>query len=107
TKGTPALTSIGSERELLPMRRLTIARRRPPQRAAGLALLVLALAGGAAAEPSTNPTLDLLIRQAERVGRRAAAWYRRTPPSERVTWGGLAACATLGLGVALERMTRL
>jgi biopolymer transport protein ExbB len=34
-------------------------------------------------------------------------WYGRTPPPERVTWGGLAACAGLGLFVLLERMIRL
>jgi biopolymer transport protein ExbB len=35
------------------------------------------------------------------------AWYRRTPPSDRVTWGGLVACAGLGLVVLMERMARL
>ncbi len=40
-------------------------------------------------------------------GRRASAWVRQTPPADRVTWGGLAACAALGLGVLLERWVRL
>ncbi len=35
------------------------------------------------------------------------AWYSRTPPSERVTWGGLVACAGLGLVVLMERTVRL
>jgi hypothetical protein len=35
------------------------------------------------------------------------AWYRRTPPPERATWGGLAACAGMGLVVLMERMVRL
>jgi biopolymer transport protein ExbB len=38
---------------------------------------------------------------------RLIAWYGRTPPSERVTWGGLAACAGLGLVVLVERTIRL
>jgi biopolymer transport protein ExbB len=88
------------------MNRPTTAPRRPTRRAAIFALATLALAGGAA-EPATNPNLDFALRQAERLGRRALAWYRRTPPPERITWGGLAACAALGLGVAAERMARL
>jgi biopolymer transport protein ExbB len=34
-------------------------------------------------------------------------WYGRTPPPERVTWGGLVACGGLGLLVLMERMLRL
>jgi biopolymer transport protein ExbB len=34
-------------------------------------------------------------------------WYRRTPPLERVTWGGLAACGGMGLIVLGERLVRL
>jgi biopolymer transport protein ExbB len=36
-----------------------------------------------------------------------AEWYGRTPPPERVTWGGLLACGGLGLVVLMERMLRL
>jgi biopolymer transport protein ExbB len=50
-----------------------------------------------------NGTLD----QARRIGRRLVAWYIQTPPADRVTWGGMAACAGLGLGVLLERLARL
>src|SRR5262245_20377729 len=53
---------------------------------------------------------DLTERMLERAGQLAGqgiAWYRRTPPPERATWGGLAACAGLGLVVLLERMVRL
>jgi biopolymer transport protein ExbB len=41
------------------------------------------------------------------LGRDALAWYDRTPPADRITWGGLVACAALGLSVLLERMARL
>ncbi len=34
-------------------------------------------------------------------------WYRRTPPSDRVVWGGLVACGVLGVGVFLERLLRI
>jgi biopolymer transport protein ExbB len=36
-----------------------------------------------------------------------AGWYRRTPPADRVTWGGMTACAGLGIAVMLERLARL
>jgi biopolymer transport protein ExbB len=42
-----------------------------------------------------------------RIGRGLVAWYIHTPPADRVTWGGMAACAGLGLGVLLERLVRL
>jgi biopolymer transport protein ExbB len=44
---------------------------------------------------------------ARRFGLRVAAWYQSTPPADRATWGGLAAAAALGLGVAAERALRL
>jgi biopolymer transport protein ExbB len=47
------------------------------------------------------------IDQARRVGRRLVAWYIHTPPADRVTWGGMTACAGLALGVLLERLARL
>jgi biopolymer transport protein ExbB len=49
----------------------------------------------------------IAIDQARRLGRRLVAWYIHTPPADRVTWGGMAACAGLGLGVLLERLARL
>ncbi len=36
-----------------------------------------------------------------------ADWYRRTPAADRVTWGGMTACAGLGILVILERLARL
>ena len=44
------------------------------------------------------------VDQARRIGRRLVAWYVHTPPADRVTWGGMTACAGLGLGVLLERL---
>jgi biopolymer transport protein ExbB/TolQ len=35
------------------------------------------------------------------------SWYRRTPPTDRMAWGGLIACTGLGLWVLLERLIRL
>ncbi len=77
--------------------------------AAGLALALgsVAVAGGADGGAGGNPTLDALGRRAERLGQEATAWYRRTPPVDRVTWGGLGACAVLGLMVMVERTAQL
>ncbi|WP_435017820.1 MotA/TolQ/ExbB proton channel family protein [Tundrisphaera sp. TA3] len=77
--------------------------------ASGLALVLVVVAGGADGAPAAgqNPTLDLAMKRAEAFGREASAWFRRTPPADRVTWGGLGACAVLGLLVLAERSLRL
>lgn len=88
------------------MQRSTTTGRRT--RTTALLAALVAIAGGAdrekdrekAAEP---PALDVVLKQAEVLGHRALAVYNRTPPADRVCWGGLIACAGLGLGVALER----
>jgi biopolymer transport protein ExbB len=76
------------------------------------------LAGGKgvqAGEPDQaemRPTVErpFDVGRIERIGRGLAhlglSWYDRTPPADRVCWGGLVACAGLGLGVCLERMVR-
>ena len=51
--------------------------------------------------------LRVLTARVERIARWAMAWYRRTPPADRVTWGGMIACAALGALVVLERAVRL
>jgi biopolymer transport protein ExbB len=51
--------------------------------------------------------LRVLTARVERIARWALAWYRRTPPADRVTWGGMIACAALGALVVLERAVRL
>lgn len=56
--------------------------------------------------------LDLLDLQSVRrqlggLLQMGVGWYRRTPPGERMCWGGLVACAVLGLAVILERLSRL
>ncbi len=48
--------------------------------------------------------LEFLVEQPQRIGRWLLAWYARTQPSDRVIWGGLTACAGLGLSVLLERV---
>lgn len=57
----------------------------------------------------TQPGVDLgiLIERSRRMVRWLIAWYGRTPPPDRVIWGGLTACAGLGLSVLLERVARL
>jgi biopolymer transport protein ExbB len=80
--------------------------RRPTLRAAaGLALLVVASCCGA--DGGANPTLDRVLRQAERLGARIVAWYQATPPAERIPTGGLVACGLLGALTLLERGLRL
>jgi biopolymer transport protein ExbB len=99
-------------------RRISVGRaaartRLPGSPALGLALGVLAVAllagagtDGEAAAPASFD-FESVARPARRLARAAAGWYARTPPADRVTWGGLAAAAGLGLGAALERAARL
>lgn len=61
----------------------------------------------AAAVPVGNPTLDAVQQGAERFANQAVVWYRQTPPVDRITWGGLAGCAVLGLLVLAERLLQL
>lgn len=56
---------------------------------------------------SGRTTWHLVESQTHRAGLWLRDWYLRTPPPERVTWGGLAACGGLGLVVLLERTLRL
>ena len=51
-------------------------------------------------------TVGVAIDQIRRIGSWLSSWYRHTPPGDRVTWGGLVACAGLGLGVLIERVVR-
>jgi biopolymer transport protein ExbB len=51
--------------------------------------------------------VDLAAQSVGWIGRQTLAWARRTPPAERITWGGLAACMALGLAVIVERCHRL
>lgn len=61
---------------------------------------------GPAAEPAGLDG-EWLAAQAGALGRRLAAWYRATPPGDRIPWAGLIACAFLGLVTALERAARV
>jgi biopolymer transport protein ExbB len=51
--------------------------------------------------------LRITIEVSRRTSRALVAWYINTPPADRVTWGGMAACAGLGLVVLVERLARL
>ena len=68
-------------------------------------------AAAAVAEPGSphrpGGEIDLFAEQARRSGEWLIAWYARTPPAHRVTWGGMIACAALGLLVVLERLVVL
>lgn len=76
---------------------------------AGLALILLLVASavGAGGDGGVPAEFDALAKPARRLAGAALAWYLRTPPAERVAWGGLAASAVLGLAVTLGRMARL
>jgi biopolymer transport protein ExbB len=56
---------------------------------------------------SAGPAWDLAAAELRRAGVWLRVWYVRTPPPERVTWGGLIACGGLGLVVLMERTLRL
>ncbi|WP_165070456.1 MotA/TolQ/ExbB proton channel family protein [Paludisphaera rhizosphaerae] len=75
--------------------------------AAAAAAIVIASASATAAGPNAADLSAQAQRLAARAGAQTLAWYERTPPAERMTWGGLAACAALGVCVTLERLLRL
>jgi biopolymer transport protein ExbB len=56
---------------------------------------------------SGGDELRRVAAHVERIARGVMAWYRRTPPAERVTWGGMIACGLLGVLVILERLLKL
>ncbi len=72
-----------------------------------LALAIVVGAGGADRPSNLQRAAEGAAVQASRVMARGHAWYRRTPPADRVTWGGLGACALLGIGAIAERTLRL
>jgi len=75
----------------------------------GLALATFLLSAGADGGQGTSTSLDLesISQLARRLANQSLTWYQQTPPADRITWAGLAACAALGLGVCFERMVRL
>ncbi|WP_406699351.1 MotA/TolQ/ExbB proton channel family protein [Singulisphaera sp. Ch08] len=72
-----------------------------------LALLALAFSGGADGGLGAGGDLEFLAQPARQAWSQAVAWYHKTPPTDRVTWGGLVACAGLGVLVLLGRLVRL
>jgi len=72
--------------------------------AAAFALASLVLAAGADGGAGNGSSLDVgsfadaAAHYAYWFGRNAVHWVDKTPPADRITWGGLAACAGLGLG---------
>jgi biopolymer transport protein ExbB len=76
-------------------------------------LLCLGLAASAAtaradvAAPGGEAGTIVVQRRIARVVGEVLVWYEQTPAGERIAWGGLAACAVLGLLVLLERAVRL
>ncbi|MGZ3432312.1 MAG: MotA/TolQ/ExbB proton channel family protein, partial [Isosphaeraceae bacterium] len=51
--------------------------------------------------------LDALKQRAGNLVQSGLCWYLRTPAAECMSWGGLFACAGLGLAVLFERAVRL
>ena len=89
------------------MPRYSRVRRAPGRTAAVLALTFLIVAGGADGGSGLGPEFELVTRQARAFAGRAGAWYAKTPPADRIIWGGLLASAGLGAGVLFERLLRL
>jgi biopolymer transport protein ExbB len=63
--------------------------------------------GGEAGATLAGEPLEAVAAGLRRAESWLVAWYRRTPPPERVTWGGMTACAALGVLVLLDRLAGL
>ncbi len=78
---------------------------------AALGFVITLQGGSARAEGETAAAAQAAWKtasaQAKVAGERFLAWYQKTPPLDRITWGGLAACGFLGVVVVLGRMLKL
>lgn len=72
-----------------------------------LAMGLVVLLGGADRPSNLEQASTVASEQLQWVARQARSWYQNTPPADRMTWGGLAACGVLGLSVLGERSLRL
>jgi biopolymer transport protein ExbB len=63
--------------------------------------------GGAEGQVFFAARVESAIALARRGQSWLTAWYRGTPPADRVTWGAMFASAGLALGVLFERLVRL
>ncbi|MEW4571228.1 MotA/TolQ/ExbB proton channel family protein [Tautonia sp. JC769] len=82
----------------------------PRCRNVGPALLAMGLVvviGGADHPSNLERASAVATEQLQQLARLARSWYSSTPPADRMTWGGLAACGVLGLSVLAERSLRL
>jgi biopolymer transport protein ExbB len=82
-------------------------RRLPSVRSTAVVSILLLVAGGAGAPAGFDASFQLVCRQFASYVDLALSWYRQTPAVGRISWGGLAVCAALGLWVLLERFVRL
>lgn len=76
-----------------------------------LVLVLLAglifVAGGADFADGARWSWEGAARLAQQVAWRGAAWYRRTLPAERMSWGGLLVCAAYGASIVSGRLLQL
>jgi biopolymer transport protein ExbB len=79
----------------------------PPSRTSVPLLALVCALSGLALGADGELDVERLTQRAQEMGRLAQDWFVRTPPAERVSWGGLAVCAALALGVLVERSFQL
>lgn len=89
------------------MQRPTTQGRRMARAGLALALMALLFSTGADGGPGAGTDWEVVAQPARQAWSQVVAWYHRTPPADRVTWGGLTASAGLGLIVLLGRLVRL
>jgi biopolymer transport protein ExbB len=89
------------------MQRPTTRGREMARAGLALALFALVLSGGADGGLAAGADLEFLAQPARQAWSKGVAWYHKTPPADRVAWGGLTACAGLGMLVLLGRVVRL
>lgn len=94
-------------RRISSMQRPSTRGRKTARAGLALALLALLISGGADGGLGAGADLEFLAQPARQAWSRGVTWYHKTPPADRVTWGGLTACAGLGVLVLFGRLVRL
>lgn len=89
------------------MQRPTTRGRRMARAGLALALMTFMFSAGADGGPGAGTDWEVVAQPARQAWSQVVAWYHRTPPADRVTWGGLTASAGLGVIVLLGRLVRL